>query len=168
VIPVSIMLRLTQPSSDRGAVGPAERRPWMPGGQARRSLRSDRPVGARQATAAPRIRPNRQTRRISTRAFDRFARSDREPILGGVPRVIEFEFSPTELAQRIVCGALERDPVRLHGAIVAALEIHGLDVAERDVFAPARAAAAAFPGDSRRTVAHAIDAHTRRGAGTTP
>ena len=66
-----------------------------------------------------------------------------------------------------MCGALEHDPVRLHGAIVAALEIHGLDVAERNVFAPARAAAATFPGDSRKTVTHAIDAHTRRGSGTT-
>lgn len=82
--------------------------------------------------------------------------------------MIAFEFSPAELAQRIVRGALERDPVRLHGAIVAALEIHGLDAAERDVFAPARAAAAAFPGDSRRTVTHAIDAHIRHGSGSTP
>jgi hypothetical protein len=81
--------------------------------------------------------------------------------------VIEFEFSPAELVRRIVCGALERDPVRLHGAIVAALEIHGPDVAERDVFAPARTAAAAFPSDSRRGVTHAIDAHTHRGSGTT-
>jgi hypothetical protein len=87
--------------------------------------------------------------------------------VGATPRVVEFEFSPAALAQRIVCGALEGDPVRLHGAIVAALEVYGLDLAERDVFGPARTAAAAFPSDGRRTVTHAINAHTSRTAGTT-
>jgi hypothetical protein len=76
-------------------------------------------------------------------------------------RLIDFEFSPAALARRIVRGALEHDMVRLHGGIVAALEIYGAEAAERDVFATARRLAAAFNPDCHTTVADAIGRHAR-------
>jgi hypothetical protein len=47
------------------------------------------------------------------------------------------EFGPAALAQRIVLGAAENDPVRLHGAILAALELHPPAEAVHGIFAPA-------------------------------
>ena len=47
------------------------------------------------------------------------------------------EFRQDTLAQRIVLGAVEGDRVRLHGAILAALELHTPAVAMADIFAPA-------------------------------
>lgn len=50
---------------------------------------------------------------------------------------VDPEFRRSALAERIVRGALEPDPVRLHGSIVAALEIYGRETALREVFVPA-------------------------------
>jgi hypothetical protein len=50
---------------------------------------------------------------------------------------VEPEFRRSALAERIVRGALEPDLVRLHGSIVAALEIYGREAALREVFVPA-------------------------------
>ncbi len=76
-------------------------------------------------------------------------------------RLIDFEFSPAALERRIVRGALERDMVRLHGGIVAAFEIYGAEIAERDVFAAARRLAAAFSPDCHAMVSEAIGSHAR-------
>jgi hypothetical protein len=72
---------------------------------------------------------------------------------------IDFEFAPAALIRRIVRGALDNDPVRLHGAIDAALEIHGAAAAERDIFVPARRLAGAFNPGCHTTVADAITRH---------
>lgn len=74
-------------------------------------------------------------------------------------RRIPSEFAPVSLIRRIVQGALHGDPVRLHGAIVAAFEIHGLDIAQRDVFPAARRLAAKFGTDCDARVSAAIDVH---------
>jgi hypothetical protein len=50
---------------------------------------------------------------------------------------VDPDFRRSALAARIVRGALEPDPVRLHGSIVAALEIYGREAALREVFVPA-------------------------------
>ncbi len=76
-------------------------------------------------------------------------------------RLIDFEFSPGALVQRIVRGAVERDMVRMHGGIVAAFEIYGPQTAERDVFTAARRLAAAFSPDCHATVSEAIGSHTK-------
>jgi hypothetical protein len=50
---------------------------------------------------------------------------------------VDPEFRRPALVDRIVRGTMEPDPVRLHGAIVAALELYGRDDALREVFVPA-------------------------------
>ena len=75
-------------------------------------------------------------------------------------RNIDFEFAPAALRRRIVWGVLERDAVRLHGAIVAALEIHGLEPAQRDVFVHARRLAQAFDIDCDAALAGAVHRHS--------
>jgi hypothetical protein len=77
--------------------------------------------------------------------------------------VIDFEFSAAALGRRIVWGALEQDAVRLHGAIVAAFEIHGFDGARRDVFPHSRRLAEAFSPDCHAAVAEAIASHLHGG-----
>ena len=69
------------------------------------------------------------------------------------------EFEPASLAARIVRGAVEGDPVRLHGAITAALELHGLYGARRLVFAPALDEAVDHSRAVMGTVAAAIQRH---------
>ncbi len=80
-----------------------------------------------------------------------------------IPRMTEFEFAPAALARRIVTSALQSDAARLHRAILAAVEIHGSEAAERYVFTRARALAAALSTDCGRTVTEAIDGCLRRG-----
>jgi hypothetical protein len=59
------------------------------------------------------------------------------------------------LAERIVRGAFEPDLVRLHGSIVAALELYGRDGAVRGVFVPALRLARIEGGRSGRGLAAA-------------
>jgi cytochrome c-type biogenesis protein CcmH/NrfG len=47
------------------------------------------------------------------------------------------EFGQAVLAQRIVMGAAQEDRARLHGAILAALELHPPHVAVASILAPA-------------------------------
>lgn len=67
------------------------------------------------------------------------------------------EFGQDVLAQRIVMGAAQRDSVRLHGAILAALELHPPNVAVARIFAPALREAGRLHGRAcRRMIAAAI------------
>ena len=50
---------------------------------------------------------------------------------------VDPEFRRPALVDRIVRGTTESDRVRLHGAIVAALELYGREDALREVFVPA-------------------------------
>ena len=72
---------------------------------------------------------------------------------GGV--AVDPEFRSSALAERIVRGAHEPDLVRLHGSIVAALEIYGREAALRDVFVPALRRARIEHGRVDRAVAAA-------------
>lgn len=47
------------------------------------------------------------------------------------------DFSPATLQDRVVWGATEGDPVRLHGALTAALNLYPRGYAYAHVFAPA-------------------------------
>ncbi len=70
------------------------------------------------------------------------------------------EFGQPALAQRIVRGAAEHDPVRLHGAILAALELHPPAEAVSGIFAPALREAGRLHGhDCRLRIAAAIREH---------
>jgi hypothetical protein len=67
------------------------------------------------------------------------------------------EFGQDALAKRIVMGAAEADRVRLHGAILAALELHPRAVVVARIFAPAlREAGRAHGRACRRLIADAI------------
>jgi hypothetical protein len=69
------------------------------------------------------------------------------------------EFQPSAFVERIILSAVSSDPVRLHGAIVAALEIYGTHQARTDVFAPALAAAHDHGAEVSGSVAAAIHSH---------
>jgi hypothetical protein len=69
----------------------------------------------------------------------------------GMP--VDPDFRRPALVDRIVRGAAERDLVRLHGAIVATLELHGRDDALRGVFVPALRRLRREHGRGLRTVA---------------
>jgi hypothetical protein len=75
-------------------------------------------------------------------------------VTAGLPN----EFQPSALVERIVLGAIQADQVRLHGAIVAALELHGA-AANRDVFSPALSEAREHSVGVGESVAAAIDSH---------
>ena len=66
---------------------------------------------------------------------------------------VDPDFRRSALAERIVRGALEPDLVRLHGSIVAALEIYGRDAALREVFVPALRRARSEQGRAGRAQA---------------
>ena len=68
------------------------------------------------------------------------------------------EFQPSALVERIILGAIQADQVRLHGAIVAALELHGAD-ATHHVFDPARTEAREHSAGVGESVAAAIYSH---------
>jgi hypothetical protein len=72
---------------------------------------------------------------------------------------LPIEFRHPALIERIVRGAIEDDPVRLHGAIVAAIELHGLTPARDAIFTPALAAAAEHSPNARDLAAKAIHRH---------
>jgi hypothetical protein len=72
---------------------------------------------------------------------------------------LPIEFHHDALIERIVRGAEDHDPVRLHGAIFAALEIHGAASARSDVFPQALGAVQERCRDSRPAVAAAIRQH---------
>ena len=61
-------------------------------------------------------------------------------------------------------GAVQTDPVRLHGAITAALEIHGTYHARHAIFAPALATARAHSPSVGECVAAAIRSHVATAA----
>jgi hypothetical protein len=69
------------------------------------------------------------------------------------------EFQPSALVERIILGAIQADQVRLHGAIVAALEIHGTYTARNTIFAAALDEAAVHGPAARDLVAAAIRLH---------
>jgi hypothetical protein len=68
---------------------------------------------------------------------------------------VDPDFHRPALVDRIVRGAAEGDRVRLHGAIVAALELYGRDDALRRVFVPALRRARVEHGRDVRTAAAA-------------
>ena len=75
---------------------------------------------------------------------------------------VDPDFHRPALVDRIVRGAAEGDRVRLHGAIVAALELYSRDDALRGVFVPAlRRARTAHGRDVRAAAADAVSAHLR-------
>ena len=74
-------------------------------------------------------------------------------------RPLDIEFTPAALVVRIVRGATENDPVRMHGAIAATLDIHPRDVAVRDVFAPALRLAREHSLRCHRLLAEATQDH---------
>lgn len=79
------------------------------------------------------------------------------------------EFGQAALAGRIVRGAAENDPVRLHGAILAALELHPAAEAVTGIFALALPEGGRTHGHPcRRRIAAAIREHLRGYAEDTP
>jgi hypothetical protein len=70
----------------------------------------------------------------------------------------DIEFTPSALVARIVRGATDGDPVRMHGAIAATLQLHR-SVARRAVFTPALELAKAHSSACHELVADAIDDH---------
>jgi hypothetical protein len=75
------------------------------------------------------------------------------------PCTIPREFLPAALIARILAGGIDGDPVRLHGAIVAAFEIHGPRGARRDVLFPAIASARRLEQPARDAITRAIRDH---------
>lgn len=75
---------------------------------------------------------------------------------------VDPDFHRPALVDRIVRGAAEGDRVRLHGAIVAALELYSRDDALRRVFVPAlRRSRREHGRDVRAAIAVAVSAQLR-------
>lgn len=74
-------------------------------------------------------------------------------------RVTEVGFRPRDLRAGVIAGALEDDPVRLHGSVVAALDLHPASIALGEVFAPAVAALDQMGIDPADRARVAITAH---------
>jgi hypothetical protein len=77
----------------------------------------------------------------------------------GVSEQLPLEFHHAALIERIVRGAVDDDPVRMHGAIFAALEIHGPASARDDVFTQALGVVQESHSDRRVVMADAIQQH---------
>ncbi len=77
----------------------------------------------------------------------------------GVSEHLPLEFHHAALIERIVRGAVDDDPVRMHGAIFAALEIHGPASARDDVFTQALGVVQESHSDRRVVMANAIQQH---------
>jgi hypothetical protein len=75
------------------------------------------------------------------------------------PSPLPHEFRTGALVERIVRGAAEHDSVRLHGAIVAALEIHGSEGSQAAVFPIALRAVRECCADCHGAAESAIRAH---------
>jgi hypothetical protein len=76
----------------------------------------------------------------------------------GVTSSPDIEFTPSALVARIVRGATDGDPVRMHGAIAATLQLHR-SVARREVFTPALRRATEHSDACHELVAGAIHDH---------
>jgi hypothetical protein len=77
--------------------------------------------------------------------------------------VIHLEFREGALASRIAQGILERDSVRAHGAVVAALQLYPIDHAIAEVFLPAlRSLEQQAGADARQKGAAVIQLHVRQ------
>lgn len=74
-------------------------------------------------------------------------------------RVLEVGFRPRDLRAGVIAGALEDDPVRLHGSVVAVLDLHPASIALGEVFTPAVAALDQMGIDPADRARAAIAAH---------
>jgi hypothetical protein len=75
------------------------------------------------------------------------------------------DFSPGTLRDRVVLGAQQADPVRLHGALTATLNLYPRSVAFARVWMPAldRLEGAAWQRAQEAMSAHLLQAWRRRG-----
>lgn len=76
-------------------------------------------------------------------------------------RVIEIGFRTRDLRARVIAGALQDDPVRLHGALAAALDLYSPSVALEEVFVPAVSALDRVGVEAADRAGAAIAAHLR-------
>ena len=76
-------------------------------------------------------------------------------------RVIEVGFRPQDLRARVIAGALQDDPVRLHSALAAALDLYPPSVALSEVFTPAVEVLDRLGSEPAGRARAAIGAHLR-------